>query len=168
MQLLCMTMTLIGAWTSNDVMWRGGLFPPCIIITWSEFVFWGCIWVSVVVFNYQVPFSIFRLHAFSCLVQKTRLTSRVQFFKLIFKVKYFFGGICERLKCCFEWRGLMYEEGGTWFVGGLGPPPPHPPPIARRLFIGFQNLPQPKSHFQRPKLKCQWPFCYNKCVSWQN
>ena len=69
---------------------------------------------------------------------------------------------------CFEWRGLMYEEGGTWFVGGLGPPPPHPPPIARRLFIGFQNVPCSKSNFQRSKLKFQWLLSYKKSVSLQN
>ena len=145
--------------------------PSCIIILWSEFVFWGCILylrVSVVVFNYEVPFSIFKLHAFSCLVQKTCLTSSVQFFQLIFDVKYFFGGVCEHSGRCFEWRGLMYGERGTWFVGGLGPPPPHPPPVTRRLFIGFQNLRCSKANFQRSKLKFEWPFSYKKCVSWQN
>ena len=104
-QLLCLTLTYLGDVACSDVMVGGGLFPPCIIILWSEFVFWGCILylrVSVVVFNYEVPFSIFKLHAFSCLVQKTRLTSSVQFFQLIFRVKYFFGGVCEHSNLCFE------------------------------------------------------------------
>ena len=69
----------------------GGVFPPCIIITWSEFVFWGCICIKRLLFLfliYEVPFSIFELHTFSYLVQKTRLTSSVHFFQLIFSVKY--------------------------------------------------------------------------------
>ena len=134
----------------------GGLFPPCIIISWCEFVFWVLylyLRVIVVVFHFGLPFLISGLHTFFGLVQKTRLTSSVQFFQLIFRVKYFFGGVCEHSNLCFEWRGLMYGEGGTWFVGGLGPPPPHPPPIARRLFIGFQNVPCSKSNFQRSKLQ---------------
>ena len=79
----------------------GGGCPSCIIITCCVFVFWGCIWVGVVIFNYKVPFSIFKLHAFSCLVQKTRLTSSVQFFQLIFDVKYFFGGVLRAFKVLF-------------------------------------------------------------------
>ena len=78
------------------------------------------------------------------MLQKTRLTSSLHFFQLIFEVKYFFGGHHERLNRCFEWRGLMHDAGkgmrehSLW--GGLGPPPPHPPPIARRLFILFWGV----------------------------
>ena len=76
-------------------MVSGGLFPPCIIITCSDFVFWGFVLylgVIVVISSFDVPFLIFQLHAFLCLYQKTRLTSNVQFFQLIFSVKYLFGG----------------------------------------------------------------------------
>ena len=98
-------MTRAVAQPCSDVRVGGVVPPPCIIISWSEFVFWGCILylrVSVFVFDYEVPFSIFKLHAFSCLVQKTRLTSSVQFFQLIFDVKYFFGGVYEYSKRCFK------------------------------------------------------------------
>ena len=92
------------------------------------------------------------------MLQKTRLTSSLHFFQLIFEVKYFFGGHHKRLNRCFDWRGLMHEAGkgmGNIVCGGLGPPPPHPPPSARCLFIGFQNLTQPKCHFERLKLQFQ-------------
>ena len=82
----------------GDVMVRVGGCPPCIIILWCEFVFWGLyLYLRVVVFDYKVPFSIFELHAFCCLVQKTRLTSNVQFFQLIFVSKVIFChcGICQ-------------------------------------------------------------------------
>ena len=153
----------------------GGVFPPCIIILWSEFVFLGCILglylylrVHIVVFNYKVPFSIFELHAFFTWYKKHVLPLTCSFFNWFLVSTIYLVVITAVSNRCFEWRGLMYEEGGTWFVGGLGPPPPHPPPIARRLFIGFQNVPCSKSNFQRSKLQFEWPFYYNKCVSWLN
>ena len=165
MSLLSSIVTLIGGWTCSDVMVGGGFFPPCIIILWSEFVFWGCILylrVTVVIFDFWTTIFISGFHA------KTRLTSRVQFFQLIFNAKYLLRGFCKYTKSLF-WVAWIHVWGwGNMVCGGLGPPPPHPPPIARRLFIGFQNLPQPKSHFQRPKLKFKWPFCYKKYVSQQN
>ena len=123
-------------------------------------------------FYLNVWFFIFnQVNSLHILDTKARLTSSLHFFTLIFEVKYFFGGVCQHSEFCFEWCGLMYEEGmgkGNMICGGLGPPPPHPPPIARRLFIGFQNHHCSKSNFQRSKLKFQWPFSYKKCVWWQN
>ena len=95
MQSLWRTITSPGDLPCSDVMVGGVVPPPCIIILWSEFVFWGFVLylgVIVVIFGFDVPFLIFQLHAFLCLYQKTRLTSNVQFFQLIFSVKYLFGG----------------------------------------------------------------------------
>ena len=102
------------------------------------------------------------------LTQKHVLPLACIFFDWFLRSNIFLVVLYEHSECCFRWRGLMYEVRQTWFVGGLGPPPPHPPPIARRLFIGFQNLHCSKSNFQHSKLKFEWPFRYNKCVSWWN
>ena len=85
------------------------------------------------------------------MVQKTRLTSKLHFFQLIFEDIYFFSVLCDSPQSCFKGQKLWYEEQKTTREGGLGPPPPHPPPSARLLFIGFQNHPQAKSTFQRSK-----------------
>ena len=124
--------------------------------------------VGVLFFYLRGTFFDFWVTSLMLLVQKTRLTSRMHFFQLIFMVKYVVGVFCERPNHCFEWRGLMNEVRRTWIEGwgkGLGPPPPHPPPSARRLFIGFQNHHWPKSTFQRSKLQFSWLFFYKKCVS---
>ena len=77
-------------------------------------------------------------HTFRVL-SKTRLTSRLQLFQLIFKDTL--------VQLCSVWwpkswfRVVQVVHWGTTFEGrgGLGPPPPHPPPSACLLFIGFQN-----------------------------
>ena len=73
MQSLWRTITLPGDLPCSDVMVGGVVPPPCIIILWSEFVFWGCILyagVSVVVLQCHVPFLIFGLDAFFVLCKK--------------------------------------------------------------------------------------------------
>ena len=71
----------------------------------ANFVFWGLflyLGVVVAISGYKLPFLIFGLHVFFGLVQKTRLTSRLHFFQLIFVVSYFVGGLCRHSKFCFE------------------------------------------------------------------
>ena len=161
-------MTKQGSSPCSDVMVVCVVLRPCIIITCFKLVFWVCIlyfqWVFCF-FIYKAPFLIFGLQVLCCFVQKTRLTSRMHFFQLIFRVKYVVGVFCERPNYCFKWRGLMNGVRQLWEGDWLGPPPPHPPPSARRLFIGFQNHHWPKSTFQRSKLQFPWPFFYKKSVS---
>ena len=53
---------------------------------------------------------------------------------------------------------------GTKFEGrgGLGPPPPHPPPSARLLFIGFQKWPSTKINFWAFKIHICLTICFTK------
>ena len=151
MSLLSSIVTLIGGWTCSDVMVGGGLFPPCIIILWSEFVFWGCILylrVTVVIFDFWTTIFISGFHA------KTRLTSRVQFFQLIFNAKYLLRGFCKYTKSLF-WVAWIHVWGwGNMVCGGVRttsspPTPKFVPPIYRFL----KKFSLPKIKFSMLKIK---------------
>ena len=61
----------------------------------------------IVVFIYNALFSISQLHVFFSLLQKTRLTSNVYFFQLIFCVKYEVQSVWQRVNLSGEIFGLM-------------------------------------------------------------
>ena len=61
----------------------------------------------IVVFIYNALFSISQLHVFFSLLQKTRLTSNVYFFQLIFCVKYEVQSVWQRVNLSGEILGLM-------------------------------------------------------------
>ena len=123
------TLTLVVTQPCSDVRVGGVVPPPCIIISWFEFVFWECI----LYLSLRCLFLLFQRSNFSTTFhtcyRKTRLTSSLQFFQLIFGVKYFFGGHHGRLNRCFKWRGLMHEAGegmgehGLWGVRTTSSPP---------------------------------------------
>ena len=83
--------------------------------------------------------SLFLLEHTFCVLSKTRLTSRLQLFQLIFEDTFVRECTVRLGKSWF--RVVQVVHWGTTFEGrgGLGPPPPHPPPSACLLFIGFQN-----------------------------
>ena len=68
------------------------------------------------VFLYKGLFSIFGL--LSYLVQKTRLTSSLHFFKWFFVSIVYHATLTKGSNHCFKWRGFMYEVRQLRFEGG--------------------------------------------------
>ena len=97
----------------NDVMygwWGWGLYEYhhhvvqiCILKGYFVFV---CFFVC---FSFWGTFLHFWLSSIFSVLQKTRLTSRLHFFQLIFKHNFFHSGFSDSPESCFEWRKFRYE-----------------------------------------------------------
>ena len=108
-------------------------------------------------FYLNVWFFIFnQVNSLHILDTKTRLTSSLHFFTLIFEVKYFFGGVCQHSEFCFEWRGLMYEEGmgkGNMICGGVRTTSSPPTSYRASPIYRFSKSPLLKIKFSAFKIK---------------
>ena len=114
------------------------LTPSLHFFNWffSSSIFYGgfcCRGISV----FCRGISLFLLEHTFCVLSKTRLTSRLQLFQLIFEDTFVRECTVRLGKSWF--RVVQVVHWGTTFEGrgGLGPPPPHPPPSACLLFILF-------------------------------
>ena len=67
------------------------------------------VFVFFCVFYFWGTFLHFSLSSIFSVLQKTRLTSRLHFFQLIFKYNFFDSGLSDSPESCFEWRKFGYE-----------------------------------------------------------
>ena len=134
----CTVSGLVGCVWCTCLLRRVAPFPY-IIIACCKMVFWGVIFILYLYLFYTHCFQFLGYFYIWC---KKHVLPLACIFWNDFLCRECTMRLCLRVpNCCFGWRGFVYVVRHLRGGEGLGPPPPHPPPSARCLFIGFWRAP---------------------------